>query len=84
MHVILTDVQNGEPVYLTRSLSGGLEVALCELTYYHPRYNIRGVGRVSNEHTYQMGITTLANWTKRSSSPWVPNYTLIRIPISYN
>ena len=51
MHVTLTDVQNGEPVYLTRSLSGGLEVALCELTYYHQWYNIRVVGRVSNEHT---------------------------------
>ena len=47
MHVTLTDVQNGEPVYLTRSLSGGLEVALCELTYYHQWYNIRGAGRVS-------------------------------------
>ena len=51
MQVTLTDVQNGEPVYLTRSLSGGLEVALCELTYYHQWYNIRGAGRVSNEHT---------------------------------
>ena len=27
------------------------EVALCELTYYHQLYNIRGAGRVSNEHT---------------------------------
>ena len=51
MHVTLTDVQNGEPVYLARSLSGGLEVALCELTYYHQWYNIRGVRRVSNKHT---------------------------------
>ena len=51
MHVTLTDVQNGEPVSLTRSLSGGLEVALFELTYYHQWYNIRGAGRVSNEHT---------------------------------
>ena len=51
MHVRLTDVQNGEPVYLTRSLSGGLEVALSELTYYHQWYNIGSVGRVSNEHT---------------------------------
>ena len=51
MHVTLTDVQSGEPVYLTRSLSGWLEVALCELTYYHQWYNIRGAGRVSNEHT---------------------------------
>ena len=45
------DTENGEPVYLTRSLSGGLKVALCELTYYHQWYNIRGVGRVSHEHT---------------------------------
>ena len=51
MYMTLTDIQNGEPVNLTRSLSGGLEVALCELTYYHQWYNIRGVGRVSNEHT---------------------------------
>ena len=36
---------------LSRSLPGGLEVALCELTYYHQWYNIRGVGRVSNEYT---------------------------------
>ena len=32
---------------------------------------------------YKMDITTLMNWTKRSSSPWVPNYTLIHIPVSY-
>ena len=40
MYVRLTDFRNGEPVYLTRPLSGGLEVALCELTYYHQFYNI--------------------------------------------
>ena len=40
MHVTLTDVQNVESVYLTRSLADGLEVALCELTYYHQWYNI--------------------------------------------
>ena len=51
MYVTLTDIQNGEPVYLTRSLSGELEVALCELTYYHHWHNIRGTERVSNEHT---------------------------------
>ena len=51
MHVTLTDVQNGEPVYLTRSLSGGLEVALCEMTYSHQWYIIRGARQVSNEHT---------------------------------
>ena len=51
MYVTLTDVQNGESVYLTRSLLGELEVALCELTYYHLWHNIRGTERVSNEHT---------------------------------
>ena len=40
MYVTLTDLQNGDLVYLTRPLSGGLEVALCELTYYHQFYNI--------------------------------------------
>ena len=29
----------------------GSDFALCELTYYHLWHNIRGVGRVSNEHT---------------------------------
>ena len=51
MYVTLTDIQNGDPVYLTRSLSGELEVALCALTYYHLWHNIRGAERVSNEHT---------------------------------
>ena len=49
MHVTLTNVQNGEPVYLSENL--GLEVGLSELTYYHQWYNIRGAGRVSNGHT---------------------------------
>ena len=43
MYVTLTDIQNGEPVYLTSVSSiecGGLEVALCELTYYHRWLNI--------------------------------------------
>ena len=40
MYVTLTDLQNGDPVYLTRPLSGALDVALCELTYYHQFYNI--------------------------------------------
>ena len=51
MYVTLTNIQNGEWVYLTRSLSGELEVALCELTYYHLWHNIRCNERVSNEHT---------------------------------
>ena len=51
MYMTLTNIQNGESVYLTRSLSGELEVALCELTYYHLWHNIRGTERVLNEHT---------------------------------
>ena len=51
MYVTLTDIQNSESVYLTKSLSGELEVALCELTYYHLWHNIRITERVSNEHT---------------------------------
>ena len=43
MYVTLTDIQNGEPVYLA-SVAGtacvGVEVALCELTYYHRWLNI--------------------------------------------
>ena len=47
----LTNIQNGKSVYLTRSLSGELEVALCKLTYYHLWHNIRGIELISNEHT---------------------------------
>ena len=54
MYVTLTDLQNGDPVYLTRPLSGGLEVALCELTYYHQFYNISAAlknNQIRNEPT---------------------------------
>ena len=57
MHVTLTDLQNGEPAYLARSLSvpaGGLEVAVFELTYYHQWHNISTAlknNQVSNGHT---------------------------------
>ena len=57
MHVTLTDLQNGEPAYLARSLSvpaGGLEIALCELTYYHQCHNISAPlknNQVSNGQT---------------------------------
>ena len=54
MYVTLTDLQNGDPVYLTRPLSGGLEVVLCELTYYHQFYNIRAAlknNQIGNEPT---------------------------------
>ena len=51
MHVTLTDIQNVEQVYFATVSAGGSNVALCELTYYHLWYNIRGAGRVSNEHT---------------------------------
>ena len=51
MYMTLNNIENGESVYLTRSLSGELEIALCELTYYHLWHNIRGAERVSSEHT---------------------------------
>ena len=35
MYVTLTNIQNGEPVSVPGTACGGLEVALCELTYYH-------------------------------------------------
>ena len=40
MYVTLTDIQNGEPVSVPGTACGGLEVALCELTYYHRWLNI--------------------------------------------
>ena len=87
MHVTLTDIQNGEPVYLTNVPTGGSDVALYELTYtiFGTISEASGGSQMNTPPCwYQMGITRLANWTKRSSSPWVPNYTLIRMPDSYN
>ena len=40
MYVTLTDTQNGEPVSVPGTACGALEVALCELTYYHRWLNI--------------------------------------------
>ena len=43
MYVTLTDIQNREPVYLASvpcTACGGLEVALCKLTYCHRWLNI--------------------------------------------
>ena len=66
MYVLLTDLQT-EPVYLNRPLSGGLEVALCELTYYHQFYNISAALKIirseMDPRRYMMGITTFASWT---------------------
>ena len=39
MYITLTGIQNGERVYLSKTLSA-IEVALCKLTYYHRWYNI--------------------------------------------
>ena len=44
---MLTVIQNGEPVSLTKTLSARasaeLDLALCELTFYHRLYNISSV-----------------------------------------
>ena len=49
MYITLTGIQNGEPVSLARAFSARasaeLEVALCELTYYHQWYNIRSANK---------------------------------------
>ena len=59
MYITLTDIQNGEPVYLA-SVPGtacrGLEVALCELTYYHRWLNI---GAALENNQVSTGRTTL-------------------------
>ena len=69
MHVTLTDLQNGEPAYLARPLcvpAGGLEVALCELTYYHQWHNISAAltiirSQMDTPRRYLMAITTFAS-----------------------
>ena len=47
MYIMLTVIQNGEPVSLTKTLSARasaeLDLALCELTFYHRLYNISSV-----------------------------------------
>ena len=58
MYITLTGIQNGEPVYLAKNLSAcrGLEVALCELTYYHRWLNI---GAALENNQVSTGRTTL-------------------------
>ena len=62
MYITLTGIQNGEPVSLAKTLSARtsaeLEVALCELTYYHRWYNISSAHKnnevVNGEHVTQI------------------------------
>ena len=62
MHITVTGIQNGEPVSLVKTLSAcasaELEVALCELTYYHWWYNISSAHKnnkvVNEEHVTQI------------------------------
>ena len=59
MYVTFTDIQNGKPVYLASvpgTACGGLEVALCELTYYHRWLNI---GAALENNQVSTGRTTL-------------------------
>ena len=85
--VMLTDLQNGDPVCLTRPLSGGLEVALCELTYYHQFYNISAALKIIRSEMdprwYLMGITTFASWTSFSSF-WMPSLLCIHQRVAYS
>ena len=59
MYVTLTDIQNGEPVYLASvpaTACAVLEVARCELTYYHRWLNI---GAALENNQVSTGRTTL-------------------------
>ena len=62
MYITVTGIQNREPVSLTNTLSAcasaEIEVALCELTYYHRWYNISSDNKnnevVNGEHVTQI------------------------------
>ena len=62
MYITVTGFQNGEPVSLAKTLSAcasaELEVALCELTYYHRWYDISSAHKnnevVNGEHVTQI------------------------------
>ena len=72
MYVTLTDIQNSEPAYLTRSLSvpaDGLEVALCELTYYHQWRNISAALKNNQVSTYTSGGLVPDMWGKTTTVP---------------
>ena len=87
MYVTLTNIQNGESVYLTRSLLGELEVALCELTCYHLWDNIRGTERVSNEHTTMLvsdGYYNAHELDEEIFKPLGAKLHLDTLPVSYN
>ena len=78
MYVTLTDIQNGEPVSVPGTACGGLEVALCELTYYHRWLNISAEIKNSmfDGHTVlgiPKGTITSVSWTKRRSGLWALN-----------
>ena len=62
-------------------------MALCELAYYHQWYNIRDVGRVSNEHTAGLvpdGYYNARELDEEVFKPLGAKYTLIRIPTINN
>ena len=72
MYVTLTDIQNGEPAYLARSFSvpaGGLEVALCELTYYHQWRNISAALKNNQVSTYTSVGLVPDVWGKTTTVP---------------
>ena len=64
MYITLTGIQNGEPVSLAKTLSARtsaeLEVALCELTYYHRWYNISSAHK-NNEVVNEEHVTQIPN-----------------------
>lgn len=76
MYVSMTDIQNGEPIYFTWNFSApGLEVALCELTFYHQWHNVSAAlektvrSQMGTPRRYPMGIITFANGVKSRLRP---------------
>ena len=77
MYILLTGIQNGETVYLARSVGDpsacrGLEVALCVLTYYHQWSNISaalGNNQASNGHTIPDGYYNICELNNEVFEP---------------
>ncbi|MEW8206878.1 MAG: hypothetical protein AB2653_18590 [Candidatus Thiodiazotropha endolucinida] len=70
MYITLSNIQNGEPVNLARNLSvpaGGLEVALCELTYYHRWANISAALENNQASNRDVSAALESNQTEASN-----------------
>ena len=72
MYVTLTDIQNGEPTNLARSISvpaGERKFAVRELTYYHQWRNISAALKNNQVSTYTSGGLVPDVWDKTTTIP---------------